>query len=383
VGSITVLSDTPTTVQVREVLRRNLDAVHFVSGPLPVGSTVRVDIDVAGRNDKMAQHTGQHLLSAIIDRDLQVDTLSWSLSPFPQPCYIELGRAPTPEEITKIQDECNELIRESRAVSVEVQLAGEEGGVATPGSVPSNYQAEDGRKGVVRTVEIEKLDRNPCCGTHFPSLSHLQSIFILPNTSTIRGTNTRLYFVVGPRVLHQLLSTHTTVRTASLEINCAASDLSDRVAALQLAQKDTLKREKRLREELAGFVGEALWTRASAASESCVGSSLREEDSTNSMEFLQAVAATLKSQLETSTSPERPHLFLLACGPTPAPGVVGGTVVITGTEEMVTRAGKAMAVSFGARIKGGGKGKWQGKLAGKWEKGDLALLEAVVAAGAQ
>ena len=46
---------------VREVLRRNLAAVHFVAAPFEVGSRVRVQLDDEHRRDLMCQHTGQHV----------------------------------------------------------------------------------------------------------------------------------------------------------------------------------------------------------------------------------------------------------------------------------------------------------------------------------
>lgn len=46
---------------IREVLRRGLDAIHYSDAAIEVGSKVRVEIDVEGRKDKMCQHTGQHV----------------------------------------------------------------------------------------------------------------------------------------------------------------------------------------------------------------------------------------------------------------------------------------------------------------------------------
>ena len=48
-------------IRVVDVQRRNLDAVHFATGELPVGSEVEVRVDVDRRTDLMSQHTGQHV----------------------------------------------------------------------------------------------------------------------------------------------------------------------------------------------------------------------------------------------------------------------------------------------------------------------------------
>lgn len=128
----------------------------------------------------MMQHTGQHvsrflfyssaltdanqygkhqLLSGILEHDHGLDTGSWSLSPFPNPSYIELPRAPTQEEIVQTMNKCNAVIREGRRVSVEMSLAETDEsakGAERPESMPEDYQG-----GVIRTVVIHDLDRNP------------------------------------------------------------------------------------------------------------------------------------------------------------------------------------------------------------------------------
>lgn len=48
-------------INVKEVLRKNLDCLHFVDKPVEVGAVVKVDLNVEGRRDKMSQHTGQHV----------------------------------------------------------------------------------------------------------------------------------------------------------------------------------------------------------------------------------------------------------------------------------------------------------------------------------
>lgn len=214
-----------------------------------------------------------------------------------------------------------------------------------------------------------------CCGTHFPSLSYLSSLFILPHTTSIRGTNARLSFLVGPRVLSHLSSSHSIVRGIAQELNCASTDLVERVAALQVSSRDAGRREKKLREEVAGFLGERLWSEAERNGMGVV--SLREEDATNDLEFLTAVSFVLRTKMDALPAPV-PHLFVLACGSSAGTLLASGALLVFGSDAEVAKAGKAVAATFGSRIKGGGKGKWQGKLSGRWERGDEKLLEEVL-----
>jgi Ser-tRNA(Ala) deacylase AlaX len=175
---------------VRQVIRRNLDAVHFVSKPFEVGTQVRLEVDMDRRRDLMDQHTGQHvrplpaqstmgvfrqtpdtlrlwmpqLLSAVLEHEYQAGTLSWSLQKYPELNYVELPRNLTPEEIAAVQRRCNDLIDEARPIRVKFELANEETGVQLGEHVPSDYKAGehgDERPPVQRTVIIDQLDENP------------------------------------------------------------------------------------------------------------------------------------------------------------------------------------------------------------------------------
>lgn len=116
-------------------------------------------------HSQMTLHTSQHLLSAILEQRLDLPTLSWSLTAYPSPCYVEIPRGMTPDEIASIQDETNRLVFEGRKVHVEVEelsstnlpgVARLENGRSAGKALPSDYTG-----GVKRTIVIEGVDRNP------------------------------------------------------------------------------------------------------------------------------------------------------------------------------------------------------------------------------
>lgn len=110
-------------------------------------------------------HTSQHLLSALLETHLDLPTLSWALTEYPTPSYVELPRALSLEEISRIQAIAHTLAYEGRRVHVEVEPLDEENrpGVATIAigrtvgkALPADYTG-----GVKRTVVIDGVDRNP------------------------------------------------------------------------------------------------------------------------------------------------------------------------------------------------------------------------------
>ncbi|KAK4051713.1 hypothetical protein OIO90_004663 [Microbotryomycetes sp. JL221] len=379
--------DDKQAVQVLDVQRRSLDAIHFTSAPITVGTRVLIKLDQQRRTDLMCQHTGQHLLSAILEHEYGLDTVAWSLTKSPELCYIELPKSPTTLQLEQVQQSCNEAIQRDHQIKVKMQLAGGQDGVRLGDKVPTNYvdltpdQGQE-RRPVMRTVAIEGIDDNPCCGTHYPSLSFLQCLYVSPFTTSIRATHSRIYFCVGQRVLKQLNSTQSCLRSSMNELGCSSNELLDRITTLKLTSNELNKKEKKLKEELANFVAQNLIETMKENKGIENNFLFKQEDSTNSIEFLSLIAMSIKSKLDSSlsTSLKSKHLFLLASASTPGNSQpTGGALLIVGTDSLVAAAGKLVMNKFQGRLRGGGKGRWQGKITGdRWLKGDELLLESVL-----
>lgn len=223
------------------------------------------------------------------------------------------------------------------------------------------------RLGVIRTVIIDDLDRNPCCGTHYHSLAPLQTIHVSPFTTPVRGTHTRVYFLAGPRVAHQLASSLNNLRATGSELSCGFEDIPNRVKILADNFKEISRREKRLRNELADFVAVKIVQQAKADNGSeghLLGAIIREEDSTNDIEFLSSVQERVKSILAAS---DKQQSYAFALGQVGSTEVVpdGCLLVFTNDEMVMSKVAsemKAGETQLAKKVRGGGKGKWQGKI---------------------
>ena len=112
------------SVPVLSVSRRGTEAVHLVSPAVDwrPGDVVTQRLDWGRRWDNMQQHSGQHLLSAILENEHNTNTLSWWLA---ESCaskvgvsYIELDNPVTEATLAAVQERCNEVIRDARPVNV-------------------------------------------------------------------------------------------------------------------------------------------------------------------------------------------------------------------------------------------------------------------------
>ncbi|XP_017048287.1 alanyl-tRNA editing protein Aarsd1-A [Drosophila ficusphila] len=186
---------------VRNVQRKGSEAVHFVEAPASFeqDAEVLLTLDYQRRLDHMQQHSGQHLITALFDREFKYDTTSWSLGS--SVSYIQLG---TPHLISResldlIERQANDLIREGREVTVllvDPEVAQEFQDARAPRGLPKDHE------GLARVVRIEGIESNMCCGTHVTNLSQLQCVKLLYAEKV--KTHVLVHFVVGERVLGKL-----------------------------------------------------------------------------------------------------------------------------------------------------------------------------------
>lgn len=192
------------TLEVTSVIRKGAEAIHYVNvNPevsLKVGDEIVQVVDWNRRHDNMQQHSGQHLISALFEKEFNYNTRAWWLGA--ESSYIEIdGKNITDEEMKKIDRLSNECI--AKALPVNVQMfdsadsAGDEVTRASKG-LPVDLS------GPVRVVNIEGVDSNMCCGTHVTNLAQLQMIKLM-NIERTKG-KTFVHFLVGNRVLKKLES---------------------------------------------------------------------------------------------------------------------------------------------------------------------------------
>lgn len=351
-GSITPLNnESNQSIPITSIQRHGLRCIHFSPTPLEPGTPVRQAIDFTRRFDHMQQHTGQHLLSAIMD-GMDLPTLGWSMGAAGEMNYVELPRKPSDEELQSIQSKCNELIRDNLPITVETP----EGKGSS--SLPEDYDKE---KGVVRFIKIGDLDYNACCGTHLKQTSHI-SLILLHHTQSVRGTNCRLFFTAGDRAIKLAAESINGLRNIAVSLSSSATpaDVASNVQRLADQVSDARRKEKKMLAEIAAFesarIKTYLETHPSAFS----------YRATDGLDFINSVLSEIKDVAKDG-------VVVLCSGEVKT----SGSIVVFGKPELVestvTRVKEIVSTA-----KGGGKGeKWQGKVT-EWKKGEVEELKKAV-----
>lgn len=358
-GSIT-LPDSR-VIPVSRVLRNQLTALHITNSPIEPGTQVSLDVDWERRIDLMQQHTGQHLLSSVLDT-YDLDTLSWSLGDTIN--YVELPNKIDEKIVETVNKKVNELILEN--IPIKVVTPDEHGEEIDTSHIPDDY---DLSKGIVRIVKIGDIDANPCCGTHLQSTGQIQAISLLHQVN-VRGGNSRLHFICGSRVYKYLNKQHGILKAIQGNyLSCQLDEVIDKVGQLNTNYKKSASRESNLLKELAGIEAAKIF-KSFSSGEKEAAYVYRADSSPEYLMLFQKEFTTLMNANKDSGVNLNDNFTVTLINGDYKSGL-GGMVKILGPkaepiqQELKTRL---------SNIKGGGKGaSFQGKVP-KYEKGELEAV---------
>jgi alanyl-tRNA synthetase len=228
-----------------EVVDEEDRIAHVLENPLEAVE-VEGSIDWSRRYDHMQQHTGQHLLSAVLSEMFGIPTLSFHMGAVTS--TIDVGAEKLdPRRIEEIEERCTEIVAEARPVAISFEDA----------SSDLALRKVSERTGTLRIVSIEALDRSACGGTHVRSTAEAGPIF-LRKLDKIRG-NVRIEFVCGLRALRRARADFRTLSGISRSLSVPFEDTPALVAAQIERVKSVEKTCQRLATEAAQHEGRELY----------------------------------------------------------------------------------------------------------------------------
>ena len=219
---------------------------HTTPKPILAGTAVRGYVDWSRRRDHMQQHSGQHLLSAVLYRHLGALTVSFHLGEMAS--TIDLNReAISPEELERVEDRVNEIIAENRAVTLRTVPRHEAEMLLAAGSL----QKLPVREGDIRLVEIDEIDLNACGGTHVQGTGQIAGLLIRGTERVRQGL--RLEFVCGLRAAVTARQDLAVLTKTSKQLSVGRLEVGDAVERLLAENKAAQKARAKLTEELASY----------------------------------------------------------------------------------------------------------------------------------
>ncbi len=217
-------------IPVLDVYEQDGEIWHILEKPVEPGPAV-MRIDMPTRLEHMRQHLGEHIMSAVIEKNfggkisiLRIESES---------SHIEIDRELTPQQLFEAERLTNEIIARDLPVNVFFLTPDEAAKHITSAKAAAHEQ--------VRIVEIPGVDFNGCGGTHCKSTGEVGRLLICGG-KMVRG-QFRIYFKCGGRAENEL---HARFEAQYALQRAFDSELFTGGASTAL---DTLERKNKLEEQ--------------------------------------------------------------------------------------------------------------------------------------
>lgn len=143
-------------IRVTDVHEKDGVVYHHISQPVQEGTEVRGKLDFQERFSKMQQHTGEHILSGLVNRHFGYRNVGFHLGT--QEVTMDYNGVLTEEDLRQIEYEANEAVAENIPVKVLYPSKEELKNIT--------YRSKIEIEGQIRIVQIPGYDSCACCAPH-------------------------------------------------------------------------------------------------------------------------------------------------------------------------------------------------------------------------
>ena len=194
---------------------------YYINGN-PQSASVECNLDWKYRYHFMIQHSGQHLISAVLKNEFNIDTLS-----------VHLGENETTIEIDSTEIN-NSTIMDLELKCLEIITSGInyiQHETDDEGLKKFNIRRESKFKGYIRIITIDGYDSVPCGGVHINKSNEI-GIIKLNSYEKIRG-NIRLSFLIGLNAFKDYQLKHSIIKRVNNSLSSTNCNIIDTIHNLK------------------------------------------------------------------------------------------------------------------------------------------------------
>ena len=232
--------------KVKYVYEENGEIYHIVDKLPEDKNNLVCKIDWERRFDLMQQHTGQHVLSALIDDMFNAKTVGFHLGK--NHVTVDTDIELTDKELDKAEDRINEVIYKNKNINSE--FPGEE--KLNDISLRKEAVVDEN----IRIVKINGVDVIPCGGTHLKQTGQIGVLSIIDREKYKDGT--RITFLCGKRALDDYKFKNNIVAEARDSLGVQNKNIGSEIERLKEDLDNKEKEIEDLKNELLDFRVEKL-----------------------------------------------------------------------------------------------------------------------------
>ncbi len=231
-------------VRVLDVREKDGKILHLCDGALTVGEAVEGEIDWVRRFDLMQQHTGEHILSGLINARFGYHNTGFHVGA--DVMEVDFDGPISPEDLSDLEQKANEAIWRNLPVKCWIPDPQELETVI--------YRTKRALPWPVRIVQVGDVDSCACCGIHVASTGEVGLIKIL-SCVTLRG-GVRLEMVCGGRAYRYMTEIFNQNRTVSQTFSAKILETGEAARKMQDALAKEKFRVAELQKQVFTFVAE-------------------------------------------------------------------------------------------------------------------------------
>ena len=217
-------------VQVWDTQEKEGIIYHETKEPLPVGEKVEGILDWKERFVRMQQHSGEHIISGLINRIYGYDNVGFHLGK--EDVTMDFNGVLTKEQMKEIEYLANEAV--FRNIEIQMLCPTEEE------LRDIVYRSKIEIEGQVRIIRIEGYDCCACCAPHLHRTGEI-GLIKLTNVQNYKG-GVRISMLAGFRALADYIEKETSVKNIAVSFSAKEHEVCDVVEHLK-EEKQSLKQE--------------------------------------------------------------------------------------------------------------------------------------------
>ncbi len=226
---------------VSDVRIKNKLIYHVVDRPLEVGSIVKGDINFDRRFDMMQQHSGEHIVSGIINSKYGYNNVGFHLNNTYMTADID-GEL-TEEQVKEIEILANKAVYENIEIDNTIYPNEEVKDKVYRSKIELN---ED-----VRLVKVGSYDTCACCGTHVKQTGEIGIIKFVDSVKHRGGT--RLTLLCGNRAVQDYSNKQDIINKAMGALSASPDKINYQIERLQKEVSDNKLKQKMLIDEMIDY----------------------------------------------------------------------------------------------------------------------------------
>lgn len=206
---------------------------HYVEQEIPVGTMVTGNVDWKQRFDFMQQHSGEHIISGLVNKYYGYDNVGFHLGL--QEVTLDFNGVLTLEQLREVEVKANEAVWEN--LPVEIEFPSSEKLQAL------EYRSKLDLTENVRIVTIPGFDACACCAPHVDTTGQI-GIIKITNVQSHRG-GIRVNILCGNRALNDYTIKQDNAASISAALSVKQDLIADGVGRLKeenFKQKEVINR---------------------------------------------------------------------------------------------------------------------------------------------